>query len=58
MSLLKFRRKINHYGYTNYVNIPPVLVELMRAEKATEVWIEDDIEHDCIVVRFIKEGQK
>jgi hypothetical protein len=54
MSLLKFRRVINHYGKTNYVNIPPVLVEMMKAEKAREVFVEDDLEHDCVIVRFIK----
>jgi antitoxin component of MazEF toxin-antitoxin module len=54
MSLLQFRRTINHYGKTNYVNIPPVLVEMLKAEKSTEVFVEDDLEHDCVIVRFIR----
>lgn len=58
MSLLKFRRTINHYGRTNYVNVPPVLIELMKAQDSKEVWIEDDLENDCIRIRFIKEGKQ
>lgn len=57
MGLLKFRRRINHYGKTNYVNIPPVLVEMLKAEGSREVFVEDDIENNCVIVRFIKSGE-
>jgi antitoxin component of MazEF toxin-antitoxin module len=58
MSLLKFRRKINHYGKTNYVNIPPTLVELLKAEGSKEVFVEDDIENARVIVTFIKEDRE
>ena len=55
MSLLSFRRKINHYGQTNYVNIPPVILELLKARDAKEVIVSDDIENDGIRIKIVRD---
>lgn len=57
MSLLNFKRKINHYGQTNYVNIPPVLLEMLKAKDAKEVIVSDDLENDCIRIKIVREGE-
>ncbi len=53
MGQLEFRRKIMHQGGTNYVNVPPVMLDLLKARNVTEV-IVSDLDKDRIEIRLVR----